>query len=103
MSKKINKKFKEGIITVSVPFVKRRTLKGGVEYEGKGVRTYRVPLQVFHDMFKNELAKYPYEDELNSETFSSTSVDKYDTPYHKLTSDLCFGEEIFKILGLLKE
>lgn len=97
MSKKDNKKFKEGVITVSVPFVKRRTLKGGIEYEGRGVRTYRVPLQVFHDMFKNELAKYPYEDELNSETFSSTSVDKYDTPYKdKDSREYSIIEEILK-------
>lgn len=96
MSKKDKKEIPEGTITVTVPFVKRRNLGDNVKYEGRGNRTYRVPLNVFHEKLKEVLQNCHYEDEITSEEtyYVRTVKDGSDKDTHSTTPKDVFSKDI---------
>ena len=115
MSKENKKEIPEGIITVTVPFVKRREFGKNVKYEGRGNRIYRVPLNIFHDKLKNILQGCEFNDEIISQkTFIENKNEKceckekvdcneyFDTPY-KFNSKLCYNDLIDMFKRILSE
>jgi len=115
MSKKDKKEMPGGIITVTVPFVKRRNFGDNVKYEGRGNRTYRVPLNVFHEKLKDILQGCEFNDEIISQkTFVEIKNEKceckekvdcnkyFDTPY-KFNSKLHYIDLINMLEKILSE
>ena len=91
MSKR-KKDYKDGIITVTIPYVKKRDIEDG-KLTIQGNRTYRVPVNVFADEIYKVLAKYPYVDMATSQKIES--VKKMEKPQVSLETIL---EQIFNLI-----
>ena len=89
---KHKKDYKDGIITVTIPYVKKRELENG-KLTIQGNRTYKVPVNVFADGIYKVLAKYPYTDMATSQRFESTK--KIEKPEISLETIL---EQIFNLI-----